>query len=115
MKIIRDLNERTSRIDEELKGVKEDVKSIKDSVNFVRTSATNKASDAEYGCKGVDKDGFCILWYYADMEKEWFMRQKEREGKVVYELNVKKHLLHVQYAQSMSRDEKVKQRPEEFI
>ena len=93
VKAIRDLNERTSRIDEELKGVKEDAKSIKDSINFVLMGATNKTSDTIYGCKGVDKDGFCTLWFYANMEKEWNMRQKEREGKVVYELNVRKHPL----------------------
>ena len=93
VKTIRDLNERTSRIDGELKGVEENVKSIKDSINFVFTSAMNKASDAEYGCKGMDKDGFCTLWHYAEMEKEWFMRQKELEGKIVYQLNVKKQPL----------------------
>ena len=73
METIRDLSEGISRIDGELEGVKGDVRSMEsqlkgvwESIDFVRESAEKRLSDYDYGYKKLDKDGFCMLWYWRD-------------------------------------------------
>ncbi|MGD0329647.1 MAG: hypothetical protein ABSB40_04270, partial [Nitrososphaeria archaeon] len=86
VKTIRDLSERTSRIDEQLRGVL-------DSIDLIGFGALQKVSDTEYGCKKVDKDGFCIKWDWTPKLEGRTMKQVNSGDKVVNYLNVKEYPL----------------------
>ena len=47
----------------------------------------------EAGCRYIDKEGYCTLWYWWSRVKGWDMREGFEEGKTVYHLNVKKYPL----------------------
>ena len=73
VKTIKDLSERMSRVDDELTSLKEGIgsvdlglKGLLESVDLLQRSARLRASDREYGCKMIDKDGFCTFWRFLD-------------------------------------------------
>lgn len=98
VKKIKDLNEKTSKTDEELENVKEKVKTIDfqlkwglDRIRLLIKSAVDRASDREFGCKRMDKDGFCTYWIWASKESDWKMKQAPTGGPAGYLLNVMEH------------------------
>jgi DNA repair exonuclease SbcCD ATPase subunit len=77
VKTIKDLSERMSRVDDELTSLKEGIESadlrlkkLLESVDSLQMIASLRASDREYGCKMIDKDGFCTFWRRLDQTKE---------------------------------------------
>ena len=86
VKKIKDLSERTSRIDGQLRGVL-------DSIDLIGFGALEKVSKTEHGCKWIDKDGFCTKWDWTKELKGCTMKQENYGDKVVNHLNVKKHPL----------------------
>lgn len=95
---IVELRKATDNISAELKNVKA-IKDLSDTtsrhegiIEVIHESAENRTSDREFGCIWIDRDGFCNKWTFLK-RNGWNMRQKEHEGEVFYQLNVKEQPL----------------------
>jgi predicted transcriptional regulator len=103
LKSLDDFNVKLSKV-EEIEAMKNEivkkitdlnkrVEELSEAIDWIRGSARLRLRDDEDGCKWLDKDGYCILWYWSDRVRGWDMKPDTVNGKTVYKLNVKKHPL----------------------
>jgi len=100
------LNIKPEAINEELPKIRGELESLKNwlggalemletvvrDIDLLRLSAGSKL-EGRHRCKWLDSDGYCTYWYWDCQVEEWDMRSDNREGKIIYRLNVKKHPL----------------------
>jgi hypothetical protein len=73
--------------------ISKQIASLTDDVDWIRMSAERMLRDDSHGCKWLDKDGYCALWYWHSKIKGWDMKSDIVNGKRVYRLKVKSHPL----------------------
>jgi len=100
VKALEDLANEVSKLREEVKSLnrrfkelEDSVEELADSVGWIRRSAERRLREDHNGCKWLDKDGYCTLWYWYEKVRGWSMRPDKVEGRTVYRLNAKKHPL----------------------
>jgi len=94
-KEVKGLNRRLGELEESVEGIANSVADLEESVAWIRRSAERRLREDHNGCRWLNKDGYCTLWYWHRDERVrgWDMRQDVVGGKEVYLLNAKKHPL----------------------
>ena len=94
VKTIKVLNKRTSKIHKELENVKGEIKTIDsdlkwvlDQLKLISVSAMDRASNGEFGCKWIDKDGVCTRCINPDING-FKMKEVNDNGSKGYLLDV---------------------------
>jgi transcriptional regulator with XRE-family HTH domain len=65
---------------------------LEDNMDWIRRSVSRRLRDPGE-CMWIDKNGYCTKWFWEVRVEGWDMREYVEEGRRVYHLNVRKHLL----------------------
>jgi len=92
IKYVQGLREDVENIKSKLNEISKQLVSLTDSINLIRLSAEMRLEDYPYGCKWLDKDGYCAIGWSNKIEG-CNMKPDTVNGKMVYKLNAKSHPL----------------------
>ena len=106
LKSVKNLSDRLLKLEETVKSLRKDVEqlnarlsSVLDAIDLIELNARWKRDN----CRYYRGDGYCYNWYWSKKVERWKMKKDVVDGKTVYRLNVKEHVMHCANCPSFER------------